>query len=327
MRLILIAGAVALALGAVFIWRSCDSGPAPEATLTAEAPAPATGEVEPAAPANLDGLVDVGGHRLHVRTFGTGAPAVVIEPGLGDAGRIWAVAVDTLSRESMVVLYSRAGYGRSDAGPMPRSADREAGELAAMLSATPVDPPYILVAHSLGAINALVFASENAHLLDGLVLLDPPPLDFIRGNRFPRLRGEADQMTAAFRSDAAAARAAGDERQAAQLEAIASEHEEMFTSGWRLMASVRSLGDLPLVVVASGVPNPAFGEDADVFQAFWRDSTERLTALSTRSRFIYAEHSTHDIPNDAPGVIVEAVRYCREAWERDYAPDWYEGDK
>jgi pimeloyl-ACP methyl ester carboxylesterase len=326
MRTILIAVAVALALVAVFIWRSCDSGQAPETALVEEAP-PVVEETEPAATANLDGMVDVGGHRLHARTFGFGEPAVVIEPGIGDTGAIWAVSVDTLARESLVVLYSRAGYGRSDPGPMPRSADRVAGELAAMLDNAPVEPPYILVGHSLGAINALVYASEHAHLLDGLVLLDPPPLEFIRGNRFPRLREDADLMTAAFRRDAAAARAAGNEREAIRLETVASEHEQMFSSGWRLMASVQSLGDLPLVVVASGVPNPSFGEDAEAFQSFWRDSSERLTGLSTRGRFIYAENSTHDIPGDAPGVIVEAVRWCRQAWEVPYAPDWYEGDK
>jgi len=280
-----------------------------------------------AAVGDIDGLIDVGGHRLHIRSFGTGSPAVVIEPGIGDAGQVWGGVIDTLATETMVVLYARAGYGRSDAGPMPRSADRAARELSALLFTTPVEPPYVLVAHSLGAINALVYASENTHLLSGLVLLDPPPLEFIRGNRFPELREMADQMTVGFRRDASVARAGGDERQAAFMDAVASEHEEMFASGWQLMASIRSLGDLPLVVVASGVPNPEFGQAAGEFQSFWRDSSERLARLSSRGRFVFVADSTHDIPGDAPGVVVDAVRYCTEESRRDYAPVYYEGDK
>jgi len=309
------------------MWRSCDSGGDLDVALPVSETAPPIEGSEPTAPGNIDRLVDVGGHRLHVRTFGAGSPAVVIEPGIGDAGQVWGGVIDTLATETLVVLYARAGYGRSEAGPVPRSADRSARELSALLTATPVEPPYVLVAHSLGAINALVYASENSHLLAGVVLLDPPPLDFIRGNRFPELREMADQMTAGFERDAAQARDAGDDRQADWFEAMASEHNEMFESGWQLMASVRSLGDLPLVVVASGVPNTGFGQVAGEFQSFWRDSSEELARLSTRGRFVFVENSTHDIPGDAPGVVVDAVQYCIDESRRDYAPAWYEGDK
>jgi pimeloyl-ACP methyl ester carboxylesterase len=235
---------------------------------------------------------------------------VVIEPGLGEAGRAWRPVIDALSRETMVVLYDRAGYGESDPGPMPRSADRVVEELSGLLVRTPVDPPYIVVGHSIGALNALLYASEHQPQVDGLVLLDPPPLEFMNGERFPRLQEMAEQTTAGFRRDAENARAEGDEREALYLEAVASEHEAMFESGWRWMASVKTLGDMPLVVIASGVPNPDFGQDAEAFQQFWRRSSEQLSTLSTRGRFVYLEDSTHDIPGDAPGEVIDAVDWC-----------------
>jgi pimeloyl-ACP methyl ester carboxylesterase len=263
-------------------------------------------------PGSQGRLVDVGGHRLDVRTFGSGSPAVVIERGLGDTGEGWKSVVDALADETEVVMYDRAGYGRSDPGPMPRSADRVVSELTRLLVAIPVEPPYIVVGHSLGAIHAMLYASEHLNTVDGLVLLDPPPLGFIKGERFPELMEKARQMTEGFRRDAERARANGNERQAIFLETVASEHESMFDSGWAWMASVRSLGDIPLVVIASGVPNPEFGASAAEFQEYWRESSRDLTSLSSRGRFVFVEDSTHNIPQDAPEEVVDAVLWCIE---------------
>jgi len=306
---------VVAVLAGLLVWSGCGScEKEPEVTQTqppsGETPAPTLGAAPDTAGALGPGgrLVDIGGYRLHVRSLGAGAPTVVIEPGIGDTWEIWRDVAEMLAEEHRVIVYSRAGYGMSDPGPMPRSAEREANELATLLEAASIEPPYVVVGHSIGALNALVYASTNPNLLTGLVLLDPPPVDFIRGKRFPDLYAMATEMTAGFRREAEQARQAGDPRAAAFQEAMASEHDQMFKSGWALMGSIRTLGALPLVVVGSGVPNPAFGESAEAFQRFWRDSSEQLSRLSSRGRFVYAPNSTHDIPGDAPGIVVDAVR-------------------
>jgi pimeloyl-ACP methyl ester carboxylesterase len=326
--------AVAVVVAAVLLIRSCaGGGESPDATL-ADQPAI---EVSPpdesslgeaaAGPGPEGRLIDVGGHRLHIRSFGAGSPAVVIEPGIGDVGLVWRGVIDALSEETMVVLYSRAGYGESDPGPMPRSADRVVRELNTLLAATPVEPPLIVVGHSLGALHALLYASEHRNQVDGLVLLDPPPLEFIKGDRFDDLLVMAEQMTAGFREDAQRARDEGDERQALYLESVASEHEQMFQSGWSWMASVRSLDDMPLVVIASGVPNPQFGASAAEFQRFWRDSSEDLSRLSTRGRFVYVEGSTHNLPGEATAEVVDAVLWCIAASQDLPEYEIWQGEK
>jgi pimeloyl-ACP methyl ester carboxylesterase len=258
-------------------------------------------------------MVAVDGHRLYVRMYGDGSPAMVIDPGIGDAGEVWQPVIERLSGRMRVVLYHRAGYGRSDPGPMPRTADRVARELTTLLVNTPVDPPYVVVGHSIGAIHALLYTSQHPNLVAGLVLLDPPPLEFIKGQRYPDLLAMAEQMTAGFRADADSARRAGAAREATYLETVASEHESMFESGWMWVESVQSPGDIPLVVVASGVPNPQFGESAESFQRFWAKESEALAKLSTRGRFVYVGDSTHDLPGDATDEVVDAVLWCIEA--------------
>jgi pimeloyl-ACP methyl ester carboxylesterase len=328
MKIALIVVVIAAVAGAILLARSCDQNAGTDATTAGESPAAVTHETaEPTDSGEAGRLVSVGEHSLHIRTFGYGSPAVVIESGIGDAASVWQPVIDRLRGETRVVMYDRAGYGQSEPGPMPRSADRVAGELTRLLVNTPVEPPYVVVGHSLGAIFALLYTSEHPNLVAGLVLLDPPPLGFIKGERFPELLVMAEQMTAGFRRDAETAREAGEERQAIFLETVASEHEQMFESGWSWIESVRSLDDKPLVVVASGVPNPEFGASAEAFQRFWRTESEALTRLSSRSRFVFVEDSTHDLPGNATAEVVDAVLWCIEASQNPPEYEAWQGEK
>src|SRR3954471_19039049 len=64
-------------------------------------------------------VIDVGGgRRLYIRSVGSGGPTVILEPGLGESSRAMArrIAPD-VARTTTVVVYDRAGHGRSDAEP------------------------------------------------------------------------------------------------------------------------------------------------------------------------------------------------------------------
>lgn len=268
----------------------------------------ARGAASVAASDTVDKLVDVGGHRLHVRTVGHGSPAVVVCEGVGGGWSIWQGVADSIGRENRFVLYERAGYGQSDPGPMPRTADRIVIELEHLLENTPVEPPYVLVGHSLGAQYAMYYALEHFDQVVGLVVLDPPPLEFALGNQFPVLRAMVDKQTEEMQRDAVFARANGDTAQADFLRTVASEHANAFTTNAEYLAQVESLRDLPFVVVGSGVPNPAFGDSASAFQKFWRKSNESLSHLSTRGRFVFVEGSSHNLPREATARVVAAIR-------------------
>src|SRR5205809_6985372 len=46
--------------------------------------------------ADVDRLVDVGAHRMHVTCTGNGSPTVILEAGLGGTSRTWAKVVPEL---------------------------------------------------------------------------------------------------------------------------------------------------------------------------------------------------------------------------------------
>ncbi len=177
------------------------------------------------------GLVDVGGHRLAVRALGKGSPTVVIDSGLGETWEGWQSLAERISARATVCLYNRAAYGRSEPGPFPRTASREAAELHALLQRSGLRPPFILVGHSLGGLNALVFARSNPEMVGGMVLLDPPPREFMAGRRFQELRAMAEGKTLVFQRRAAQERDAGESAAAAFLATLASEHEMFLAQG------------------------------------------------------------------------------------------------
>lgn len=257
-----------------------------------------------------DQLVSIGSHRLQMHLEGKGAPAVVIDAGITDPLDKLRPLQERLARVTQVVIYNRAGYGQSEPGPLPRHAGREAEELKALLDKASVRGPYVLIGHSLGALNMQVFASKYPADVAGLVLLDPPPLSFILGRDYQDLRGMAEKMTAEWQATADSAAKSTDALEKAKSDffrMIASEHREMFGETARLVDAVSTFGDLPLVVLAAGKPNPAFGEVAGEYQNYWVGQSRALAERSTNGKFILAEGASHYLYLDVPDLVAESI--------------------
>lgn len=119
-------------------------------------------------------LIDVGGFRLHLDARGRGnGPTVVFEAALGGSSISWTLVHDEVARFARACTYDRAGFGWSDAGPMPRTAGRIADELRVLLDRSGEPPPYILVGHSFGGLVARTFAGRYRDVTAGIVLVDP----------------------------------------------------------------------------------------------------------------------------------------------------------
>jgi pimeloyl-ACP methyl ester carboxylesterase len=257
-----------------------------------------------------DRMVDIGTHRLHTVVIGEGSPAVVIDGGIGEQCGGYRALQDRIASSTTVVTYDRAGYGSSEAGPLPRDSGTAADELRALLTELNIPGPYVLVGHSLGGLNVEVYANRYPNDVAGMVLLDPPPLSFVLGRDFATLMSMAEQMTVEWQ--AIADRGADSEDAQERAEAVffrmlASEHREMFDTSARLAEGIETFGDIPLVVIAAGVPNPMFGEDAVAYQKYWIEQSRVLSAKSRRGEFVLAKESTHQLHIDAANLVAERV--------------------
>jgi len=258
----------------------------------------------------LDEMVDVGTHSLYIHCLGRGRPTIVIDTGLGESYESWVHVITTLSRQTRVCAHDRAGYGRSEPGPMPRDSQRAANELHLLLANSGEDGPFLLVGHSLGGLNMQVYASTYPEEVAGLFLLDPSPLAWMMGEGFPELRDIFNQQSAALREEADEVSASSDPDAIAikpYMNATASEFEEFFGRTTDEVAAISSFGDLPLTVIGATEPDPSFGESGEAFRQFWNEESQLLARKSESGQFILAEGSSHHIHLDAPQVVIDAI--------------------
>ncbi|TWT51930.1 Fluoroacetate dehalogenase [Thalassoglobus neptunius] len=125
--------------------------------------------------------IDIGSHRLEVRVSGDAQayPAVVIESGLGATVEEWSRVQELLSQKTQVICYNRAGIGGSQPGAEPRDASTISRELRELLLRLQVDPPFVIVGHSIGGIYVRQFAAEHPDEVCGIILLDPT-MEFLK---------------------------------------------------------------------------------------------------------------------------------------------------
>ncbi|MFN8594510.1 MAG: alpha/beta hydrolase [Thermomicrobiales bacterium] len=123
--------------------------------------------------------VDIGGRNLFLRCIGSGRPTVILESGYGDNGAIWAPVQIHASEFVRVCSYDRAGLERSDPPDhYPRTGAEVVADLHAALQKDGVQPPYLLVGQSQGAIFSRLFAATYPGEVAGMLLLDPWPEAF-----------------------------------------------------------------------------------------------------------------------------------------------------
>jgi pimeloyl-ACP methyl ester carboxylesterase len=118
-------------------------------------------------------LVSVGAHRLHLHCTGRGTPAVVLDAALGGSSLSWTYVQPAVAAFTTACAFDRAGFGWSDAGPMPRTMERIAAELDALLTAAEIPPPYVLVGHSFGGLTIRAYATRHPEHVAGFVFVDP----------------------------------------------------------------------------------------------------------------------------------------------------------
>ncbi len=227
-----------------------------------------------------DLMFNISGQNFHVETLGESGPVVVLEAGLGNASTTWNTVADRIAAFGRVVLYDRAGLGRSlplaDTSS-PVTADRVATSLHALLAAAHVAPPYVLVGHSLGGLYVQMFARKYPREVSGIVLLDSSSTD--APNEL-KTRARLEPGTAAY------------------LE------QEGIPESNRQVAKAGPFPNVPLTVIAATDHGPYFKE----WESTLMNLQRQLAALSPRSTFIIADGSGHDVHVDRPAIVVDAVR-------------------
>ena len=122
-------------------------------------------------------MVEIDGDMMHVYQTGKGEETIVLLPGLGvelpsaDFGPLMRV----LSEDYRVVVVEHLGTGFSNQTEKPRTSDNYVNEMRAALKQAGIEPPYILMPHSISGIYSEYYASKYPEEISGLILLDSTP--------------------------------------------------------------------------------------------------------------------------------------------------------
>lgn len=100
---------------------------------------------------------------------------VVFETGLGDYSKVWmdSKVPDSIKSILDVVLYDRAGYNTSTAGPAPRDVNKMRNDLEQVVNKFANGRKLIFVAHSLGAFMVRDYAIKNPSKVAAILFVDP----------------------------------------------------------------------------------------------------------------------------------------------------------
>lgn len=260
-------------------------------------------------------LVDLGGYRLHLYCTGVGGPTVVLEHGLDGSYLDWRKVQPDIARFARVCSYDRAGYGWSEPSPKPRIPSAMAEELHSLLEKAGEQPPFILVGHSMGAFNVLMFAHRYPQEVSAVILVDGShPAESLRFSWKQKVLLRFLQFTMPFGLPRLRKWCAGRDPELQGLRAavnckaqVVSTHYEQWSAFPAAAAEMRDIADplnIPLVVISRDptVGNRPAGEQR------WADLQKYLLQFSSNSTQVVAEGSGHDIPGRRPEIIVEAVR-------------------
>jgi len=249
-----------------------------------------------------DKLVDVGGYRLHISCSGeprNGTPVVVLDAGMGNASDVWNLVQPKVAEFARVCSYDRAGMGKSDRAPRVHTTADIVNDLHNLLTNARINPPYVLVGHSLGGMNARLYASKYPKEVVGMVLVDSAHED------------ENDRMLAVLPPEI--------KRKAKPEDLVIRTAENIDFS--RSVIEVRVAkwhSDIPLIVLTRGSatfnPNDyAVPSVAPKFEEIRLELQKELVGRSSKGKQIIAEKSGHNIHRDQPELVIDAIQQVIEA--------------
>jgi pimeloyl-ACP methyl ester carboxylesterase len=242
-------------------------------------------------------LVDVGGRRLYINCSGAtreGLPVVVLDAGMGNASDVWSLVQPKVAQLARVCSYDRAGMGKSDRDSHAHSSQDIVNDLHNLLARAEIKPPYVLVGHSLGGMNARLYAGRYPKEVIGMVLVDSTHED------------ENDQMLAALPEEI--------KKNAKPEDMIIRSAEDIDFN--KSVAEVRAANwhsNIPLIVLTRGSatfnPNDyAVPSVAPKFEQIRLELQKELVTRSSMGKQIIAEKSGHNIHRDQPELVVDAIR-------------------
>lgn len=271
----------------------------------------------------LGELFDIGGYKLHLNTTGQGNITVICDAGLSGTSLGWSLVQAEASKFARVCSYDRAGYSWSDPSPLERTSVNIASELYTLLKKAGIPGPYLLVGHSFGGANVLIFADLYPEETLGVILVDSVHEDMLKEIPFSsggffdhpkvqwflsfigykRLKGPSQLIEEMFHPLPEKIRTTyiAQMNKTLYTETVNQEMDTLHKSLSQLDERKIHLQQPLFVITAGIISNNEEGRK-------WKLLQEKLLSKSSQAKQIIAEKSDHMINHHQPMVIVDTIR-------------------
>jgi pimeloyl-ACP methyl ester carboxylesterase len=291
-------------------------------------------------------LVPVQGRNMHIHCQGAGSPTILLDAGQGGWSIDWSEIMPQLSPMTQVCAYDRAGYGWSEPATDDRTPQQAADDLAALLAAAAIAPPYILVGFSHAGLVTRLYAAQHPEEVVGLVLVDPAT-EFDNELMDETLRQQQQATVRLFQAFGIATRVGLirllDPREMAPYAPFLGQQPPQPEIYYRFVAAptwwqtsakefCSRLQDVTLAMVQTNGPIPdmpvtiigaenvsEWGEDSERFGTARLARLQELAARSSQGQFMLAEGSSHDVLREQPELVVTAIQQMLEATRNNLA--------
>jgi len=219
-------------------------------------------------------------------------PTIVFEAGLAAYKETWNKVYPAIASSHAVFAYDRAGVGKSTTSTKPRDGATIVADLRRLLTSQGISPPYVLVGHSAGGLYMQMFARLHPTEIAGLVLVDPTHPTQFEGDGTIERRGLAASALIA------AARVIGPAQ---------AEFNALPQTGRDVIASPALPRTIPVIILIA--PDPS-GSAIAAFDNAKRADFARLYPRAA----VHVVKSGHDVQQDAPKVIIDAIDEVIARW-------------
>lgn len=236
-------------------------------------------------------MLNIGTHKLHFKVVHGTLPAIVFESGFGEDATQWDKVQLQLSKSipNAIISYDRAGLGKSDLPSSKYVVEREVNDLRIGLKLLNYDKEVVLVGHSFGGLLINQYYKSNYTSVKGLLYVDPSTVSFyIKTKTLEEVEGNVNNI---------------------DLNESYSKSDKSMHRIWREFEP--TLTTLNKIKIKKDIPKYLISSTKDFFSIIpenkiWRDE-HAIYSKIIGAKHIIATGSAHDIPNEKPQVVIDAI--------------------
>lgn len=278
-------------------------------------------------------FITIDSTKIWINTIGIenrkeGQPLIVFESGHGTPMGHWDRILDGVSELAPLITYDRPGIGESEPDNEMPTIKNVSDKLIKILNYLDVEPPYVLVGHSLGGTYVRGFAVYYPELLAGLVIIDPADFTETQFNRrkpFLDIGLTNEQVDTLFNKWALEDQA-NENQPSSKPKSVIEESEvlaQLRETNFKEITD-SELPNIPVHILTGGRYDtpPRFRikelNDSLLFRAKMKNRVERWTDVVQsvdKGMLLYSGDAGHFVHYDDPELLISSIRIILQDYE------------